>query len=148
MRESNQRPSELLRSNFNHCPQTVGYTITDNSVPLPFPPCVPVRPLWAPSWWVLQRWLLQCRCLLLLPQQHDLSSAPSMTVDPAVMICCYKNSFNLGNELCFCYREFVSFLKVGGMREYVNKCNSKCKYINLSTQSPLLPALTTSEFLV
>jgi len=38
---------------------------------------MPVRPLWAPSWWVLQRWPLQCRCLLLLPQQHDLTSAPS-----------------------------------------------------------------------
>ena len=29
-------------------PHTVGYTITDSSVPSPFPPCVPVRPLWAP----------------------------------------------------------------------------------------------------
>ena len=84
-------------------PQTVGHTITDSSLPLPFPLCVPVRPLWAPSWSVLQRWPLQCRCLLLLPQPHDLTSAPLLTVDPAFIVYCYQNNSNLGNVLCFSY---------------------------------------------
>jgi len=52
------------------------YHYTAHSPPS-FPPCVPVRPLWAPSWWVLQRWPLQYRCLLLLPQPLYLPSAPS-----------------------------------------------------------------------
>ena len=84
-------------------PHTVSYTTTDSCLPPPFPPCVPVRPLWAPSWWVLQRWLLQYRCLLLLPQPHDLTSAPLLTVNPTIMFYCYQNSSNLENELYFCY---------------------------------------------